>query len=208
MADTYDNFKQLSAVEKKDVDYKIFTESAKSRISIAAPHGGGIEPGTSEITQSISNGRYNGYCFEGVKSSKNKELLHITSTNFDEPNGIKVCQSAETVVTIHGAENDEDIVFVGGLNKELKSAMIEKLKKEGFNAKEDTTGHSGQDIGNLCNMGTMKRGLQLEISSGLRKRMFKGLNRKDRKSTTEAYDKFIESVRFVLDEFEKGKLSR
>jgi len=207
MADTYENFKQLSAVEKEDIDYKIYTEDAKSRIAVVAPHGGGIEPGTSEIARSISNGKYNCYCFEGVKSSRNKELLHITSTSFDEPNCIKVCQSAETVLTIHGVESDGDIIFVGGLNKELKSVMIEKLLKEGFNVKLDTTWHSGQDIENLCNMGTMQKGLQLEISSGLRKRMFKGLNRKDRKFITETYDKLIESVRFVLDEFERGKLS-
>ena len=203
MADTYDNFEQLSAAEKEHVDYKIFTEDAKLKIAIVAPHGGGIEQGTSEIAQSISNGKYNCYCFEGIKSSENKKFLHITSTNFDEPKGIKVCQSSEAVVTIHGAENDEDIVFVGGLHKELKSALIEKLTKEGFNAKEDTTEHSGQDIGNLCNKGTMKRGLQIEISKGFRKKMFKGLNRKDRKFTTEIYAKFIESVQSVLEEYEK-----
>ena len=203
MADTYKNFKSLSAVEKEDVDFEIFTEKLKSRIAIVAPHGGGIEPGTSEIARSISNGKYNCYCFEGIKSKKNKELLHITSTNFDEPECIRLCQSSDTVVTIHGADDDDDIVFVGGLNEELKIAMIEKLEKAGFKAKQDTTRHSGQDIGNLCNKGTMKKGLQLEISNGLRKNLFKGLKRKDRKSTTPTYDKFIESIQFVLEEYEK-----
>ena len=203
MVDKYKNFKSLSSVEKKDVDFKIFTENVKSRIAIVAPHGGGIEPGTSEIARSISNGKYNCYSFEGIKSKKNKELLHITSTIYDEPECIAVCQSSDTVLTIHGADDDDDIVFVGGLNEELKSTMIEKLKKAGFKAKEDKTGHSGQDIRNLCNKGKMKKGLQLEISNGLRKKMFKGLKRKDRKSTTEAYDKFIETIQSVLEEDEK-----
>jgi phage replication-related protein YjqB (UPF0714/DUF867 family) len=202
MADTYKNFKSLSAVEKKDVDFNIFTENVKSRIAIVAPHGGGIEPGTSEIARSISNGKYNCYCFEGIKSKENKELLHISSTNFDEPDCIAVCQSSDTVVTIHGADDDDDIVFVGGLNEELKRAMIEKLKKAGFKAKEDATGHSGQDNMNLCNKGTMKKGLQFEISNGLRKKMFKGLKRKDRKSTTKTFDKFIESIQCVLEKYE------
>jgi phage replication-related protein YjqB (UPF0714/DUF867 family) len=199
MADTYDNFKKLTAVEKEDIDYKIFTEDAKSRIAIAAPHGGGIEPGTSEIARSIAGGKYACYCFEGMKSKRNKEILHITSTNFDEPIGIKMCQSSETVVSIHGADNEEEIVFVGGLDKQLKNAMIEKLTKAGFDAKEDTTGHSGQDTNNLCNKGTTRKGLQLEISNGLRKKMFEGLKRKERKNTTEIYDKFIKTVQSVLE---------
>ena len=203
MADTYKNFKGLSDVEKEDVDFKIFTENVKSRIAIIAPHGGGIEPGTSEIARAISNGKYNCNCFDGIKKKKNKDLLHITSTNFDEPECIAVCQSSDTVVAIHGADDDDDIVFVGGLNKELKIAMIEKLKKAGFKAKEDTTGHSGQDIGNLCNKGAMGKGLQLEISNGLRKKFFKGLKRKDRKTTTQTHDKFIESIQSVLEEYEK-----
>ena len=82
--------------------------------------------------------------------------------------------------------------------------MIQKLKRVGFKAKQDTTRHSGQDIGNLCNKGTMKKGLQLEISNGLRKKLFKGLKRKDRKSTTPTYDKFIEAIQSVLEEYQKG----
>ncbi len=202
MADTYDNFRKLAAVEKVDIDYKIFNEVAKSRIAIVAPHGGGIEPGTSEIARSISDGKHNCYCFEGIKSKRNKELLHITSTNFDEPNGIKVCRSSETVVSIHGADNEEDIVFVGGLDNELKNEMIGKLKKAGFNAKEDTTGHSGQNIDNICNKGTAGKGLQLEISNGLRKKMFEGLKCKERESTTETYYKFIKAVQCALEQVE------
>ena len=45
MADTYNNFKSLLAIEKKDVDFKIFAKNIGSRIAIVAPHGGGIEPG-------------------------------------------------------------------------------------------------------------------------------------------------------------------
>ncbi len=184
------------------MDFKIFAEDAKSRIAIVAPHGGGIEPGTSEIARSISDGKYSCYCFEGIKSERNKELLHITSTSFDEPEGIQMCQSSETVVSIHGADEEEDIVFVGGLDKELKNEMIRKLKKEGFNAKEDITGHSGQHIENLCNKGTTGKGLQLEISKGLRKKMFEGLKRKERKFRTEIYDKFIKTVQCVLEKVE------
>jgi phage replication-related protein YjqB (UPF0714/DUF867 family) len=198
MKDTYKNFEKLSSVEKKNLDYQIVISNIDSRIAIVAPHGGGIEPGTSEIAKSISGDNFKCYCFEGIKSTKNKEYLHITSTNFDEQKCVEMCEGSDAVVTIHGADKDGDIVFIGGLNESLKRAMIDKLKEDGFNAQEDTTGHSGQDSGNICNKGVLKKGLQLEISKGLRKKMFKGLKRKDRQSTTDIFDKFIGSIRSVL----------
>lgn len=202
MEDTYKDFESLSAVEKKDEDFRLFINNVNSRIAIVAPHGGGIEPGTSEIAKSISEEKFKCYCFEGIKSTKNKEYLHITSTNFDEPKCVEMCEDSETVMTIHGADRGGDIIFIGGLNEKLKRAMIDKLKNVGFNAQEDTTDHSGQDSRNICNKGFLKKGLQLEISNGLREKMFKGLKRKGRNSTTDTFDKFIESIRSVLEENE------
>jgi phage replication-related protein YjqB (UPF0714/DUF867 family) len=89
---------------------------------------------------------------------------------------------------------------VGGRNQGLKNRIIQKLKNNGFNAKEDTTDHSGRDVENICNKCKSMEGLQLEISKGLRDKMIKGLNRKDRKLTTEVFDKFVQSIRSVLCE--------
>ena len=77
---------------------------------------------------------------------------------------------------------------------------IKALKIDGFNAKEDTTIHSGRGAENICNKCKSMEGLQLEISNGLRKKMIKELNRKDRKLTTQVFDKFVQSIRSVLCE--------
>ncbi len=97
-------------------------------------------------------------------------------------------------------EENGETVYVGGRNVYLKHRIIEKLKDAGFNAQEDTTNHSGQDNGNICNKGVKKEGLQLEISKGLREKMFRELKRNDRKYTTEVFDNFVKSIRFVLCE--------
>lgn len=200
MKDTYKDFKSLSAVEKEGIDFQVFVNKTNSRIAIVAPHGGGIEPGTSEIAKSIAGEDLTCYSFEGIKNKENKKYLHITSTNFDEPKCIEICKISDNVVAVHGAEENGETVYVGGRDEDLKHRIIEKLKDAGFNAQEDKTNHSGQDNENICNKGIKKEGLQLEISNDLRKKMFRGLKRNDRKYTTEVFDNFVKSIRFVLCE--------
>jgi phage replication-related protein YjqB (UPF0714/DUF867 family) len=198
MKDTYKDFKSLSSIEKEDEDFQLFINNEGSRIAVAAPHGGSIEPGTSETAKSIAGEDLTCYCFEGMKSKENRKYLHITSTNFDEPKCTEICKNSDTIVAIHGADGEDEIVYVGGLNKILKQRIIEKLKDAGFDAQEDTTNHSGQDSRNICNKGVLKEGLQLEMSKGLRKKMFRGLKHNDRKFTTEVFDEFVKSIRSIL----------
>ena len=200
MEDTYKDFKSLSTVEKEGKDFRIWSNKVKSRIAIVAPHGGGIEPGTSEIAKSIAGDDFACYLFEGIKTKENKKYLHLTSTNFDEPEAVKICNNSDMVLAIHGAEENEDFVYVGGRNQGLKNELIQQLKNDGFNATIDTTHHSGRNAENICNRCKSMEGLQLEISKGLRKKMFKKLNRKDQKSTTQVFDKFVKSIRSVLCE--------
>ena len=63
MEDTYKDFKSLSAVEKEGKDFQIWSNKIKSRIAIVAPHGGGIEPGTSEIAKYIAGDDFTCYSF-------------------------------------------------------------------------------------------------------------------------------------------------
>jgi len=202
MTDTYKDFKSLSEFEKKGIDFKIWVKQKNSKIAIIAPHGGGIEPGTSEIAKSIAGEDFTCYSFEGIKDKENKKFLHITSTKFDEPQCIEICNSSDFVLAIHGAEDNDDLIYVGGRHNDLKQSVIDKLQQAGFNAKEDRTNHSGHDAENICNKCIPKKGLQLEISNGIRKKMFKGLKRKDRMITNEVFNGFVEAVRSVLSERE------
>src|SRR5258706_16343216 len=115
MNDKYHNFRDLADHEIKDVDYRIRTQSASTTL-ILAPHGGGIEPGTSEIAEAIAAHDHSLYVFEGLKTSGNGGL-HITSSNFDEPTFREIAAKADRVVSIHGEERDDAGVLVGGLDQ-------------------------------------------------------------------------------------------
>src|SRR5512147_3147748 len=114
MRDTYRNFAALSATEPADA-FSISTCDRASRVVVAAPHGGGIEPGTSEIAVAIAGRDLSYYLFEGHKREGNA-ALHITSSNFDEPRGLALLRRACCALTVHGEASETEMVYLGGLN--------------------------------------------------------------------------------------------
>lgn len=85
----------------------IYTRQADATVAIIAPHGGKIERGTSELARAIGGTDYRIYCFEGTKPNNNRDL-HITSTNFDEPEGVKLVSACDRVVALHGCAREGD----------------------------------------------------------------------------------------------------
>jgi phage replication-related protein YjqB (UPF0714/DUF867 family) len=67
-----------------------------------APHGGRIEPGTSEIAALIAGESYNLHRFEGRKPPGQNAVLHITSHHFDEPRALNLARKCRIVLGIHG----------------------------------------------------------------------------------------------------------
>ena len=82
--DTYNSFANLAKHAEEGRDFKVRTQERLGTTVIIAPHGGGIEPGTSEIAEAIAGNDLSLYLFEGIRDENNREL-HITSTRFDEP---------------------------------------------------------------------------------------------------------------------------
>ena len=84
--DHYKNFTELKSDTKEHRDWQTNAKTTNNKdILVTAIHGGGIEPGTSELAKLISKkGDYNLYSFEGLMKSNNQKL-HITSTSFDDP---------------------------------------------------------------------------------------------------------------------------
>ncbi|OQX61138.1 MAG: hypothetical protein B5M51_08605, partial [Anaerolinea sp. 4484_236] len=139
-----------------------------------APHGGGIERGTSEIAKALAEDVFSIYCFEGIKRTGNKSL-HITSTRFDDPMCLELLETAATVLAIHGC-----------------------AVEGGFEAFEGDGDHAGVHPRNICNL-RGGGGVQLEITRGLRQRMFKGLSRAGRRVTTPVFDVFVGVLREGID---------
>jgi phage replication-related protein YjqB (UPF0714/DUF867 family) len=196
--DKYRDFLHLAAHEVKGVDYCIRARSASS-VLIIAPHGGGIEPGTSELAEAIAAADHSLYLFDGLKDAGNGEL-HITSSNFDEPTCLAMMALVDRVVTVHGEERDDAVVFIGGLDKVGIERMNASLASSGFSVKEpDKTHLKGQSQTNICNRGRSGVGVQLEISEGLRRTFFRALSpRSERRHTTSEFARFVGAVRDAL----------
>src|ERR1700751_5461056 len=176
MADKYPNFEALSRNETSGVDFRILLRQARTAFAIVAPHGGGIEEGTSEIADPIAGEGLSFYSFDGLKRSKNSDL-HITSTRFDEPMCLKVVGQSDVVITIHGeASEDGEGVLLGGLDDELGPVFGGELQGSGFYfCKHPNPGLQGLEPENVCNRGRSGKGVQLELSRAVRKEMFLSL---------------------------------
>lgn len=95
--DRYGSFEELSSAEIAGEDFSIVSKDRGTKALILAPHGGFIEPGTSQISRTVAATKYSLYIFEGLKNRKHSEL-HITSTSFDEPRAMELAEKSETIV--------------------------------------------------------------------------------------------------------------
>jgi phage replication-related protein YjqB (UPF0714/DUF867 family) len=202
MPDKYLDFDHLSRNETSGIDYAISVRRLSDAFAIVAPHGGGIEPGTSEIADAIAGGEFCFYAFDGLKTSSNTDL-HITSTSFDEPMCLTLIRQSDVVVTIHGESSDAEgkPVFMGGRNAELGECLRAALAANGFDVRRHPDPLlQGLEPKNLCNRGGKSRsGVQLELSRSLREAMFQSLSREGRKHTTSEFAAFVAAVRGALN---------
>ncbi|MEB6242547.1 poly-gamma-glutamate hydrolase family protein [Staphylococcus gallinarum] len=185
--DYYKDFAALKADTKAHKDWEINTKTTNNKdILITAIHGGGIEPGTSELAKIISKkGDYNLYSFEGLLPSNNKKL-HITSTNFDDPKLTEMVYKSNEAISIHGIEEDNKAVYIGGKDKKMAKSITKYLEKEGFNVKKSPRYVNGDSEHNIINKNDSGSGVQIEISTKYRKQFFEDdkLNRSTRENTS------------------------
>lgn len=129
--------------------------------------------------------------------------MHITSTRFDEPICLTLIGHTGVVVTLHGEHSTEDGegVFIGGLDYDLGAVLGSELTRRGFDVrKHRSTKLQGLEPANLCNRGTAKAGVQLELSRAVRRTMFKSLTKAGRQHPTERFAIFVKAVRKILEE--------
>ena len=172
-------------MNRPDVGYRCYTElvqgqaegtdftvcvmrRTRSSVAILAPHGGGIEAGTSEIARAIAGEELNLYLFEGIRPSGNYAALHLRSHRFDEPRCLELLSCCDHVVAIHGCRGDRRQVLLGGLDEELKGLIAGAIAGAGIDAR--LTGHPfpAVDPMNICNRGRRSAGVQIELTTALR----------------------------------------
>lgn len=167
--DKYPHFQALSQSEKLNKDYRITLVDRNSPISILAIHGGGIEPGTSELTQAIGSD-YNQYLFEGIKTEGDNFDLHITSHKFDEPQGLALATRSRLCLSIHGyAKPGKKSFCLGGRNQKFALIIQSELLKLGseFEVEFPCKAYPGMHKNNIVNL-CQEAGVQVEMSQELR----------------------------------------
>jgi phage replication-related protein YjqB (UPF0714/DUF867 family) len=165
-------------------DFRIsFGDSKIDQCLLVVPHGGGIEPGSSEIMRAVADmGGWAWYEFAGFLRQANKAELHIGSNTFDEPTLAGLLPRTTFVVSFHGCDGAEDAVaFVGGLWQAGREAMVASINDKtgdhgitAIDASDDRfPAHlKGVDPANLANRGRLGEGVQIEFSRVARNNLF------------------------------------
>jgi phage replication-related protein YjqB (UPF0714/DUF867 family) len=170
MTDRYGCFAELAANEREGADFRIVIAARRSPVAVIAPHGGGIEPTTSELAAAIAGDDHSVYCFESLHGHRDHGDLHIASDRFDEPQGLALVRASLFAVAVHGRANgdDGDRIWMGGRDAVLIKLAVDALEGRGFKALVGSGALEGKSQANICNAGTSGRGLQLELPRGLR----------------------------------------
>jgi phage replication-related protein YjqB (UPF0714/DUF867 family) len=197
--DVYANFAQLEEAEREGVDFCITaTRREKAVIAVVAPHGGEIEPGTSEAARAIAADDLSLALFEGRKSAGNARL-HITSTRFDEPRCLALVRASDRILTVHGEGSAAPVVFLGGRDRALGRRIRSALEKHGYRVEiHANPALQGLAAENICNRGRRGAGVQFELSLGLRRMLFESLNAEGLKKPAAELARFAAAVRCGL----------
>jgi len=169
LAADYGCYADLALAQVEGADFTVAVQRRpKSAVAILAPHGGGIEAGTSEIARAVAGTEFNLYLFEGIRKSGNYAALHLTSHRFDEPRCLTLLSACDHVITIHGCRGETPRVLLGGLDAKLKERVCTSLTAAGIEAR--LNGHRFHAVHprNICNRGRRGAGVQLELTSALR----------------------------------------
>jgi phage replication-related protein YjqB (UPF0714/DUF867 family) len=187
---------------------------------VVAPHGGGIETGTSELCLAVAGyhpatlavtpagGAVHDYwMFEGLRATGNAEL-HVTSTHCDDPVARSLCAGARSAVALHGCTAAQAglaegtaAVLVGGLDADLGRRLRAAYAAVDIQAVDAATvpALAGDDPRNIVNRTLLGAGAQLELTTPLRAAMFGTNTRPQRRhTTTELFWRFVGATRAAL----------
>lgn len=199
--DVYQNYAELLNNTIYGTDFEIlYNERPHAKVAYLAIHGGGIEVGTSEVVQVISELTNQTYYEFNAKRTSNNGELHLTSINYDEPIARGIVARSNHTISVHGYSDDvKEATALGGTDEVLMQFMREELEKEGFIVEPAPIEIGGVNPINIANVNTRKKGVQLELSTKLRKSFFKNYdwsraNRSKPENRTENFHRYIQAI--------------
>lgn len=144
-----------------------------SPLVVVAPHGGGIEPRTSELADAIAGTDHTKCLFEGLLPAGNSRL-HVTSVNWDyEPCRILIKMRTHALA-IHGTgQYPGKVVYIGGRDTATGAELATALRSAGFTVVQPApSGIDGTDPRNFVNDDADLAGVQFELTYDLRLELF------------------------------------
>jgi phage replication-related protein YjqB (UPF0714/DUF867 family) len=197
------------------------------KTTIIAPHGGGIEFGTTELCLAIAGyhpatlavtpgtgATYDYWMFEGLRADNNAQL-HVTSTHCDDGVALSLCAGVLNVLALHGFDaslaglpDDAQTVLVGGRNDALKQHLLHEFEAADVDA-IDAVDHeklNGNEATNIANRTLLGMGGHLELTGPLRSAMFDDDARPRRAhTTTRVFWAFVVACRNALARLEASQ---
>ncbi|MBN6033808.1 poly-gamma-glutamate hydrolase family protein [Amycolatopsis sp. 195334CR] len=156
----------------ENLDYARWFRHAGGTPVVLAPHGGQIEPGTSQLCRAIARASTCDYwLFEGLRGERR---LHVTSSRCDDPVALALCAGTDRALSLHGCITlPREGVLIGGLDAEFGGIVHEELTARGIetlDAAEYPT-LAGRSPRNIVNRTRTGMGVQLELPLALRDAM-------------------------------------
>jgi phage replication-related protein YjqB (UPF0714/DUF867 family) len=196
----------------------------ENTVFIMAPHGGGIESGTTELALATAgftddfNGQpatpetYDYFIFNGTNPSNQNGKLHVTASNFNDPVAIELVQNSVISLAFHGCTDDQpdestgvgyQACLIGGLDENFKDLLEIQLTGAGFNAfKTNQEDLNGDLQANIINRNKSKAGAQFELTTTFRKSLYGVNSRKDRRTSTNTnFWLFVNTIRASIKQY-------
>jgi phage replication-related protein YjqB (UPF0714/DUF867 family) len=148
-----------------------------------APHGGKIEPGTSELAEYLAGQDFSFYAFEGIRSGNNGRLS-LPLDRFEEPECTRVLGRCGLAVVIQAILGKNREVKLAGAHATLREQLGGVLRAAGFEVLDDECPVNPLE---LCNR--PGPGVRIEVSRKLRDRFV---------SYPRDMDRFVACIRAVL----------
>jgi phage replication-related protein YjqB (UPF0714/DUF867 family) len=203
VARAYRDFSTLILHTQKGIDYDLTVVERGGEITVAAIHGGGIEPLTGELAGAIAEDKHNLYVFQGLCSREN-DALRIPASRYDEMRLRALLDRGQAALSLEGTDDEAGIVGVGGQNRRLRGILRETLEAAGWDTGKLSGVMAPHDPALFFNR-PERGGVQLELSRGVRAAMIDGpltdFSWESEARWNEHFHTFVDVVRASLERY-------
>jgi len=198
---------RLALKAERGRDYRVTVVDHGASVTVAAIHGGYIEPLTGTLAAAVAGADHNLYEFEALHAEAS-ERLRIPFARFDDLRLRALMERSVAGLSVDGVPGDSDAtVHLGGANRTLLRRLAASLKELGYEiAGPATTGaaHSPRRFVNRAEHG----GVQMELPARLRQSMVSvpltDPGWQDPAAHTPRFSAFVRAVRDGLDAYIAG----